>query len=203
MKNLFHAGKFLALDMASTIFFLCLFLLTKNIPLSVALGMALGVGQIGFQFWRKKPIDTMQWMSLFLVIASGTATLLTHDPRFIMVKPSLIYVVVGIVMLKRGWMNRYLPPIAMEVVPDIAVIFGYVWSGLMFASAALNLVVALNVDTVTWAAFMSAYGIVSKLALFGVQYTSMRLIGVRRRRAREAGVQLDAGGVAGAEAAAG
>ena len=125
MKNLFHAGKFLALDMASTILFLCLYLLTKNIPLSVALGMALGVGQIGWQFWRRKPVDTMQWMSLFLVLGSGTATLLTHDARFVMVKPTLIYSIVGVVMLKRGWMNRYLPPIAIEVVPDIAVAFGY------------------------------------------------------------------------------
>ena len=47
MKNLFEAGKLLLLDMASTFFFLVLFLLTHNVPLSVALGMALGVGQIG------------------------------------------------------------------------------------------------------------------------------------------------------------
>lgn len=32
-------------------------------------------------------------------------------------------------MLKRGWTNRYLPPIALEVVPDIAVVFGFVWLG--------------------------------------------------------------------------
>jgi intracellular septation protein len=53
MKNLFEAGRLLLLDMASTFFFLVLFLLTKNIPLSVILGMALGVAQIGWQFARK------------------------------------------------------------------------------------------------------------------------------------------------------
>ena len=110
MKNLFDAGKLLLLDMASTFFFLVLYLLTKNITLAVVLGMALGTAQIGWQFARKKPIDTMQWMSLFLVVGSGAATLLTKDPRFVMVKPSLIYVVVGVVMLKPGWINRYLPP---------------------------------------------------------------------------------------------
>ncbi len=52
----------------------------------------------------------MQWMSLFLVIASDEAALLTHDPRLVMVKPSLIYIAIGIVMLKPGWMNRYLLP---------------------------------------------------------------------------------------------
>ncbi|MGP0060544.1 MAG: inner membrane-spanning protein YciB [Beijerinckiaceae bacterium] len=184
MKTLFEAGKLLLLDMASTFFFLVLYLLTKNIPLSVALGVALGAAQIGWEFVRKKPIDTMQWMSLFLVVGSGTVTLITGDPRIVMLKPSLIYIIVGIVMLKPGWMNRYLPPIAMEVVPDIAVIFGFVWAGLMFFSAALNIVVALNFSLVTWASFMSVYGIVSKAGLFLIAFATMRYIGVRRRRAQ-------------------
>jgi intracellular septation protein len=125
----------------------------------------------------------MQWMSLFLVLGAGTVTLLTDDPRFVMIKPSVIYIIVGIVMLKPGWMNRYLPPIAIEVVPDIAVIFGYVWAGLMFFSAALNLIVALNFSVVTWSAFMSVYAIVSKAVLFLFGFVTMRTIG-RRRRAR-------------------
>jgi intracellular septation protein len=184
MKNLFEAAKLLLLDLASTIFFLIVFLLTHNITLSVVLGMALGVAQIGWQFARNKPIDTMQWMSLFLVVGAGTATLLTNDPRFVMIKPTVIYTIVGIVMLKPGWMNRYLPPVAIELIPDIAYIFGFVWAGLMFFSAALNLIVALNYSVVTWSAFMSIYGIVSKLVLFLIGYATMRTIGVRRHRAR-------------------
>ena len=183
MRDLFAAAKLLLLDMASTVFFLVVFLLSKNIPLSVALGVALGVAQIGWEFVRKRPIDTMQWLSLFLVAGAGTATLITNDPRFVMVKPSLIYLVVGVVMLKPGWMNRYLPPVAKELVPDIAFIFGFIWSGLMFFSAALNLIVALNFSVVTWASFMSVYGIVSKLGLFLIQYAVMRYVGIRRRRA--------------------
>ena len=183
MRDLFTAAKLLLLDMASTVFFLVVFLLTKNIPLAVALGVALGVAQIGWEFVRKRPIDTMQWLSLFLVVGAGTATLITNDPRFVMVKPSLIYLVIGVVMLKPGWMNRYLPPVAKELVPDLAFIFGFIWSGLMFFSAALNVIVALNFSVVTWASFMSVYGIVSKLGLFLIQYAVMRYIGIRRRRA--------------------
>jgi intracellular septation protein len=184
MKNLLEAAKLLLLDMASTLFFLILYLLTHNISLSVVLGMALGAAQIGWQLARNKPIDTMQWMSLFLVLGSGAATLITNDPRFVMVKPSVIYTVVGIVMMKPGWMNRYLPPVAIELIPDIAYIFGFVWAGLMFFSAALNLVVALNFNVVSWSAFMSIYGIVSKATLFLIGYATMRTIGVRRRRAQ-------------------
>jgi intracellular septation protein len=182
MKNLFEAGKLLLLDMAATLFFLVLYLLTHNIALSVVLGMALGTAQIGWQLARRKPIDTMQWMSLFLVLGAGTVTLITDDPRFVMIKPSMIYIIVGVVMLKRGWMNRYLPPVAIELVPDIAVILGYVWSGMMFFSAALNVIVALNFSVVTWSAAMSIYGIVSKAALFLIGYAAMRIVGGRRRQ---------------------
>ena len=186
MKNLLAAAKLLLLDMASTFFFLVLYLATKNIALSVALGIVLGFAQIGSEFARKKPIDMMQWLSLFMVVASGMATLLTQDPRFIMIKPSVIYSIVGAVMLKPGWMNRYLPPIAMEIVPDAAYAFGFVWAALMFATAALNIIVALNFSAETWAAFMSIFAIASKAALFLVQYATMRTIGVRRRRAEMA-----------------
>ncbi len=59
MRNLFAAAKLLLLDMSSTFLFLVIFLLTRDLPLSVVLGMALGVVQIGWQFARKKSIGTM------------------------------------------------------------------------------------------------------------------------------------------------
>jgi intracellular septation protein A len=184
MKSFLHAGRFLAEDMASMIFFMLLYMSTRNIALSVAAGMILGVGQIAWQAAARKPIDAMQWLSLVLVVGSGTATLLTHDARFVMMKPTMIYAVVGTVMLKRGWMVRYLPPIAIELLPDVAAVFGYVWAGLMFFSAALNLVLANTLSIATWAAFMSAWGLCSKVGLFTLQYATMRVIGGRRGRQR-------------------
>jgi hypothetical protein len=100
-----------------------------------------------------------------------------------MFKPSLIYVIVGVVMLKPGWINRYLPPLAKAVVPDIAVIVGFLWAGLMFASAAVNVFVAFNFSVVTWAWFMPLFGIVSKFVLFLISFAAMRGIGRRRLRA--------------------
>ncbi len=184
MKSLLQSAKFLALDMASTLFFLAFYALTKSIPLSVAAGVALGIGQILWEIWRKRPIETMQWMSLFLVLASGTAALLTNDARFVTIKASVIYVIVGVVMLKPGWMNRYLPAVAIEIVPDIAYVFGFVWAGLMFVSAVVNIWVATHYSLLVWTGFMSAYALASKIALFLTQYGAMRFIGVRRRRAQ-------------------
>ncbi len=183
MKDFLNAAKLLFLDLASTIVFLILFLLTHNTILSVSLGMAFGLAQIAIQFIRRKPIDTMEWLSLFLVIAAGTTTLLTGDPRFVLLKPSVIYAIVGIVMLKPGWMNRYLPEIAKKVVPDVAVVVGYAWAGLMFLSAIVNASVAFACSVATWALVMPIYGIVSKTALFLIGFAAMRIIGRRRVRA--------------------
>ncbi len=186
MKDFLNAARLLFLDLASTIVFVVLFLLTHNTILSVSLGMAFGLVQIAVQFARRKPIDTMEWLSLFLVIAAGTTTLLTGDARFVLFKPSVIYAIVGVVMLKPGWMNRYLPEIARTVVPDVAVVVGYAWAGLMFVSAIANAVVALTSSVATWAWVMPIYGIVSKAALFLIGFAAMRFIGRRRVNAMPA-----------------
>jgi intracellular septation protein len=180
MRDFLNGVKLLLLDLASTIVFLVLFLLTHNTILSVSLGMALGLAQIGTQFVRRRSIDTMEWLSLFLVIAAGSATLLTDDPRFILFKPTVVYAIVGVVMLKPGWMNRYLPDIAKAVIPDVAVVVGFVWAGLMFISAVVNAFVALTCSVATWALVMPIFGVVSKLAVFLAGFAAMRFIGRRR-----------------------
>jgi intracellular septation protein A len=187
MKNLLEAGKMLLLNMAATLLFLMLVLLTHNVTLSVVLGMALGLALIGWRLARRLPVDAMQWTSLFLVLGASLVTLMTYDPRFLMIKPSVIYLIAGVVMLKRGWIIRYLPPIAVELVPDVAVIFGYAWAGLMFFSAVLNLVLAINFSVVTWSAAISIWGIASKLVLFLVGYATMRTVAVARHRRQQPG----------------
>jgi intracellular septation protein A len=183
MKHFLNAARLLALDLASTLVFLVLFLLTHNTALAVGLGIAFGVAQIGIQLMRGKRIDAMEWLSLFLVVAAGSATLITHDPRFVLFKPSIIYAIVGVVMLKPGWLNRYLPEIAQTVVPDVAVIVGYAWAGLMFVSAAVNAFVALTCEITTWAVVMPIFGIVSKIVVFLGGFAALRLTARRRIRA--------------------
>jgi len=183
MRNLFQSFKVLLLDLASTLLFLAVYVLSDNLFLAVALGMALGIGQIAWQLGRKQPVEALQWLSLVIIFASGTATFLTDDPLFIMLKASIVYVIVGLVMLRRGWMTRYLPPIAQATVPDLAITFGYVWAGLMFFSALLNIALALTLDVTSWAAVKSVWAIGSKVGLFGFQYAIMKSTGIRRARA--------------------
>lgn len=186
MRSFLPVARMLLMDLASTILFFAVYSLTDNIILAVALGVAVAVVQIAWQLLHKKPVDTLQWVSLVVVIASGSATLLTHNPVFVMIKPSLIYLAVGAAMLKRGWMNRYLPARALETIPDLAITFGYVWAGLMFLSAALNLALALSLSVAAWGTVMSIWGIASKTALSFASYGVMKTIGRRRYYARTA-----------------
>ena len=110
MRVLAHAGMHLFLDLASTVLFLAVVLVTKNVHVAVSCGIGLGIAQIGWQLARNEPIDIMQRLSLVAVIGSGVATLMSEDPRFVMIKPTLIYFAASVIMLKPGWMNRYLPP---------------------------------------------------------------------------------------------
>jgi intracellular septation protein len=184
MKSLLSACRALLMDLASTILFFCVYALSHNTTLAVALGLILAGGQIGWTLLHKKPVDALQWISAVVVLASGSAAIVTNNPQFVMVKPSVIYLLVGWAMLKRGWMNRYLPPRALEFVPDLAITFGYVWAGLMFFSAALNLVLALDLSVTQWGIAMSLWGTASKFALFFLQYGVMKIIGRRRHQGR-------------------
>ncbi|HUN44122.1 MAG TPA: septation protein IspZ [Acetobacteraceae bacterium] len=176
-------GRHIVSDLLSTLVFVGMFAVTHSVAASVGLAIAIGLGRIVRQTWRHVPIDTMQWLSLFLVAVFGGAALITHNPLFIMLKPTLIYAAVGIVMLRRGWMNRYVPPIAQTHAGGVIIVFGYVWAALMFATAAANLGIALQASHAAWAWFIGVFPIASKVALILVQYAALRTIVPSRVRA--------------------
>lgn len=187
MKNLFYAARPILTDMLSTIVFAALFALTSNIHLATGAAIALGIGQLALEKLRGKPVPGMQWASLGLVTVLGGATLFTGDPRFVMIKPTIAYLTIGAAMLQPGWMDRYMPPASKDYLPPrLIVAGGYVWSGLMFATAALNLFIALTMDRRAWLAFIGVFPLASKLGLFAVHYASFRFIALRNQRAREA-----------------
>jgi intracellular septation protein len=182
MKDFLKAAKFLIIDFASTIFFFIVLLTTHSTVLAVALATCLGIVQIMIPIIQRKPVHSLEWLSLFLVITAGTATLLTDNPRMMLFKPSVIYVVVGIAMLKSGWLLRYLPPIAKAVASDVAIAVGYAWAGLMFVTSGVNAFVAIWFNIQTWLAVMLIFGMVSKAVVFVAGFLSIRLITGRRLR---------------------
>lgn len=182
-NSLIYAGKGLAADLLSSLIFAGLFAGTHNVALSIGVAIAVGVGQIAYAKLRGHAVDAMQWMSLGLVIVFGGASLMTHDPRFLMFKPSLIYCAVGAVMLKRGWMNRYMVPEALAWSADVTTVFGYLWAGMMFLTAALNAYLVMTGDAKMWLTFLAIFPVASKGGLFAVQYVTTRLITMNRMKA--------------------
>ena len=184
LHPLLHATRWIAADLFSTLLFVGLFALTKSAATATVAGFGAGLVQIAWQRWMRRPVEAMEVMSLALVAVFGTAALLTHDPRFIMLKPSVIYVAVGAVMLKRGWMVRYMQPVVLERAADVATAFGYVWAAMMFSTAAVNAALALGGDRLAWSLFIATVPIGSKVAMVLVQYAVTRAVIVRRLHAR-------------------
>lgn len=48
------------------------------------------LAQVGFTWWRHRKVDTLLLVTLGLIVVLGGATLLFHDSRFIMWKPTLV-----------------------------------------------------------------------------------------------------------------
>src|SRR6266849_8192798 len=115
MKDVFAR---LATDFLSTILFLALYLITDNVVLATSVAIAGAVAQVIYSRVRGQPLSFMTYASVGLVIVLGGATLLTHDPRFVLAKPAIGHFAVGVIMLKRGWLLRYLPPIVTETIPE-------------------------------------------------------------------------------------
>jgi intracellular septation protein len=174
MSGLGYTLRYFATDLAPMIVFLLVFLASKNIYLATGVGIGLSVLQIGWRLARKAPIGLLQWAGLGLIAVFGTATLLTGDPRFVMFKPTGINLALGAVMLKRGWMERYVPENIRDLARPMLNVFGYVWSGLMFFTAALNLILVFTVDATTWAKFNLIFPSMSIIGLFVIQNVFMR-----------------------------
>jgi intracellular septation protein len=176
----------LGTDFLSTIVFLVLYLATDNVVLATSVAIAGAVAQVIYARLRGQPLSFMTYASLALVIVLGSATLLTRDPRFVLAKPSIAHFAIGAIMLRRGWMLRYMPPIVSETIPEYVTAAGYAWAALMFALGAGVIAVALTGDLKLWAIYVSVVAIGAKVLAFAVQYVVFRLLVTSRIRAARA-----------------
>src|SRR5579859_4425594 len=104
MNGLLFAARPLISDFLPTIVFAVLVALKVDVRAATAAALLVGVAQVTVQVLLKRKVEMLQWASLGLVVVFGTLGVMTNDLRFLMVKPSIIYLAIGAVMLKRGWM---------------------------------------------------------------------------------------------------
>jgi intracellular septation protein A len=170
-------------DFLSTIVFLALYLTTGNLMLATGVAIAGALAQILRARITGQPLNFMAYASVALVIVLGGATLLTDDPRFVLAKPSIAHFAIGAIMLKRGWMLRYVPPIVADTIPEYVTFAGYAWAALMFALGLGTIGVALSGDIRLWAIYVSVVAVGAKIVAFAVQYAVFRLAITSRIRA--------------------
>jgi intracellular septation protein len=183
MKDVFAK---LLTDFFSTIVFLVVYFSTDNVALATSVAIAGAVAQVAYARVKGEPLSFMTYASLALVIVLGSATLLTNDPRFVLAKPSIAHFAIGAIMLKRGWMLRYMPPIVVETIPEYVSIAGYAWAILMFALGLGVIAAASTGDIKLWAIYVSVVAVGAKIAAFAVQYVAFRILVTNRIRAARA-----------------
>ena len=184
MKDVFarHASDFL-----SAIVFQVIYIITDNVVLATSVAIAGAIAQVIYSRVKGKELGYMTWASLALVIVLGSATLLTHDPRFVLAKPAIGHFAIGAIMLKRGWMLRYLPPIVTETIPEYVTFAGYAWAALCFLLGAGTIAVAMTGDMKLWTFYVTVVLVGAKIAAFAIQYAAFRLlVGSRIRAAARA-----------------
>jgi intracellular septation protein len=183
MKNVFAK---LAYDFFSTIVFLVVYLASDNVVLATGVAIAASVAQALYARATGEALTFMTWASLALVIVLGGATLLTSDPRFVLAKPAIAHFAIGAIMLKRGWMLRYMPPIVAETIPEYVTMAGFAWAALMFVLGAGTVAIAATGNIRLWAFYVSVVAIGAKVIAFAIQYVAFRLLVSARLRAGHA-----------------
>jgi intracellular septation protein A len=179
----------IARDLAGTFVFVALFFLT-DIYIATGCGISLVVAQTILSLVRGKRIGALQWLSLVLISMFGGATILFHWPYFIMMKPSILWLALGAVMLRRDWMAPYLPAIVTENLDDRLIVrAGYAYAALMFALAVVNLIVVWLASQKFWAIYALVGPTAAQLILLTMFYFRFRkriMVRIRQRKAAQA-----------------
>jgi intracellular septation protein len=180
--------RILLADMAAGLLFFAVLALTNDIYKATVAGVVFGVAVASGLWIKTRRLEMMQLLGLALVLVMGSATLLFHDPRFVMYKPTVYYICAGLMMLKPGWMYRYMPKASnAQQLPAVSVrarrrfieVAGAVYCAVTLGMALLNAALALYASQKTWALFNAAgapvvYSVMGSLLWFGAKRVRAR-----------------------------
>jgi intracellular septation protein A len=180
------AVRTLLLDLSSGLLFFAVLLATGNIYVATVVGIGVGLATVAWTKAHRRQIDVMQWLGVGLVVVLGGATILAREPRFVMFKPTVLQVCLGLMALRPGWMARYLPTRATaRMSRQLLVATGYVYSAALFAMAGVNAAFATAGNQKVWAAY-NALGPTLVFSLMGAATYLIIRRAVRRAHAAEA-----------------
>jgi intracellular septation protein len=152
-------------DMAAGLLFFAVLAFTNDIYKATLAGVVFGVGVASWIWIKTRRLEPMQLLGLGLVLVMGSATIMFHDPRYMMYKPTVYFICVGLVMLKPGWMYRYMPKAKnAQQLPAASVrarrrfieVSGAVYCAVTLGMALLNTLLAMYASQKIWALFNAA-----------------------------------------------
>jgi intracellular septation protein len=179
-------------DFLSTIVFLIVWAATGDELVATAVAVGTAIVNVVHARLAGRKLDLMSWASLALVLVLGGATFLTHDPRYVLIKPSIAHFALGAIMLRRGWMSRYMPPAVLDYAPELPVIAGYAWAVLMFTLGAGTIATAMTGDIRLWTLYVSVVAVGAKIVALALQLLLFRIVIGRRLAQRVAAGALAA-----------
>ena len=136
---------------------------------ATAVAIVATIVQIAYLRFKTGKVETMQWVSLGVIVVFGGATLLAHDENFIKWKPTVLYwlmggaLLVGLVLFKKNFIKSLMGA-QMQLPGSVWNTLNWAWTGFFAVMGVLNLWVAFNFDTDTWVNFKMFGGIGLMLA---------------------------------------
>ena len=125
---------------------------------ATGVAIAATIVQIAYLRMRHGKVETMQWLSLGVIVVFGGATLLAHSETFIKWKPTVLYwlmggaLLIGQLVFRKNFI-RSLMQGQIELPDAVWRQLNWAWAGFFAAMGVLNLWVAFRFDTDTWVNF--------------------------------------------------
>ena len=126
--------------------------------------------QIGYLLASRRKVDMMLWITFVLVVVLGGATVWFHNATFIKWKPSVLYWAMALAFwisqtfFKKNLLQTMIGA-QLELPPTVWQRLNLAWIGFFTLMGILNLYVAYNFSTSTWASF-KAFGATGLMFIF-------------------------------------
>ncbi|MGE8397736.1 MAG: septation protein A [Comamonas sp.] len=137
---------------------------------ATAVAIVATIVQIAYLRFKNGKVETMQWVSLGVIVLFGGATLLAHDENFIKWKPTVLYwlmgaaLLVGNLLFKKNLLKSIMGA-QLQLPEAVWNKLNWAWTAFFAIMGVLNLYIAFNFDTDTWVNF-KMFGGMGLMVLF-------------------------------------
>lgn len=144
-------------DLFPVVLFFATYWLSRDMFIATGVAIVATTLLVGWTWLRHRKVDTMQWVSLGLIVVLGGATLLLHDKHFIMWKPTMLYWVMGAGLLISDFLGKNGLKLMMgqqlQLPAPVWRKLTWAWVGFFAFMGALNLFVAYRFSEDVWVNF--------------------------------------------------